>query len=305
MSDSLFDQPVPRRYVHRAAVSEVMLTAFHQDGPDAFVLAAQWPRGHGFYRTEHGLHDPLLLAETVRQVGLMVGHAGYGVPFENPYIMSGLSYRITPAGLACGSTPTDLVLETGCHDVQRRGGQLAGLTYRMRIHRGMTEIGEASAAFTCVSPAVYRRLRGPAAGAEVRPLPLPTPVAPGLVGRDHPADTALAPTPEGDRWLIRSNLDHPVLFDHPVDHVPGMVIMESMRQAARLVLADPGAVVTGFDVDFLRFVELDAPAELTARVEPGRGGRPLSHDGATAVGVAVEQGGAVVAEGNLLVRGRD
>lgn len=290
----LFGQAVPRRLVHRAAVSEVLLTGYLPIGPDAFRFGAQWPRSHSFYRVSAGMHDPLLVAETVRQVGLMTGHSGYGVPLDSAYIMHGLSYEITPAGLVSGPRPTELLLDVRCGNVRRRGNRLLGLDFQVLLHRDGELVGRGASGFTCTSPTAYRRLRGDAgAGPAGR---LPAPVAPGQVGRDDPADVTLAPTGAPDAWTVRSNRDHPVLFDHPVDHIPGMLLLESMRQAALLAVDDPQALAVGLEADFASFAEFDAPATVRARTEaPGR-------DGTVPVRVVVAQHRDRVAEG--LVRTR-
>ncbi|WP_281275492.1 AfsA-related hotdog domain-containing protein [Saccharothrix australiensis] len=41
----------------------------------------------------------------------------------------------------------------------------------------------------------------------------------------------LSPVGRSDSWLPRVDRRHPVLFDHPVDHVPGMALQEAGRQA--------------------------------------------------------------------------
>nr|WP_160159916.1 AfsA-related hotdog domain-containing protein [Streptomyces sp. SLBN-31] len=49
---------VPKELVHRASVAEVMLTDWARRSEDHFTLAAQWPRGHSFFTTIDGCHDP-------------------------------------------------------------------------------------------------------------------------------------------------------------------------------------------------------------------------------------------------------
>jgi 2-oxo-3-(phosphooxy)propyl 3-oxoalkanoate synthase len=50
---------------------------------------------------------------------------------------------------------------------------------------------------------------------------------------------------------------HPTLFDHPLDHVPGMLSIEAVRQAVQSEA--PRALLTGVDVTFARYIEFDAP----------------------------------------------
>ena len=48
---------------------------------------------------------------------------------------------------------------------------------------------------------------------------------------------------------------HPVHFDHPQDHVPGMMLIDAARQAA--LLSVPNAQVRGLTAEFTHFVEID------------------------------------------------
>jgi hypothetical protein len=66
--------------------------------------------------------------------------------------------------------------------------------------------------------------------------------------------------------------DHPYFFDHPCDHVPGMLLLEGCGQLARSAATQASrsaaAQLYSCDVNFVQFVELDVPTTLTARVSP-------------------------------------
>jgi hypothetical protein len=101
-------------------------------------------------------------------------------------------------------------------------------------------------------------------------------------------DVVLSPVGEPDRWQLRVDTRHPVLFDHMVDHVPGMLLLEAARQAAAATLGHaclPLAVAS----EFLRYVELDAPCAIEACLVAGTG-----EEGARTVLVTGRQGGATV-----------
>lgn len=68
---------IPREYVHKAAQSEVLLTGWEPQSAEDFTIRAQWPRAHSFYDVINGRHDPLLIAETVRQAVPLLSHLGY------------------------------------------------------------------------------------------------------------------------------------------------------------------------------------------------------------------------------------
>lgn len=285
-----FEQPVPRRFVHRAAVSEVLLTHFMPDeSTDSFKVCAQWPREHSFYRTRAGYHDPLLLSEAIRQTGLLIGHAGYGIPLDHHFIMNRLSFDIDPQGLRRGDAPTDLSFSATCFNLEYRRKQLIGCECTLAVHRDSTRVGTGSYRFVTTSPGVYARMRGQAADPGAREQPaVPGCVEPALVGRDHPADVVLAEIGSRSRWLLRPDLGHPVLFEHAVDHLPGMMLVEAARQAAHRVLQPGHVLVTGMVSEFAKYAELGVLTEVTAQRED-------AHDDRQTVRVVLTQEGEQVA----------
>jgi A-factor biosynthesis hotdog domain len=83
----------------------------------------------------------------------------------------------------------------------------------------------------------------------------------------------LAGSPMGEvRYTAIVDHTHPCFFDHPLDHLPGALVIEVYRQAAIAAAAamgagEPaGAVITGCDVQLSDFAELEAPIECSARV---------------------------------------
>ncbi|MFE4171378.1 ScbA/BarX family gamma-butyrolactone biosynthesis protein [Streptomyces sp. NPDC056909] len=262
---------VPREYVHRAALAEVLLTGWRRIDEARFSVTGQWPRLHPFFSAVDGLHDPLLAAETIRQVGSLLAHAEFGTPLGHHFLLRDLSLTVEPRHLAIGGVPACLELEVFCPQIRRRGGELSGLRYEAVVRRDGRTVATGGAAFVCAAPAVYRRLRGERASrSDVRRPPLTAPVPPGSVGRSTAYDVVLSPTGEERVWLLRVDTGHPVLFDHPVDHIPGMVLLEAARQAANSVLPGGARVLTGFTAEFPRFAELDAECRIEIRALPER-----------------------------------
>ncbi|MEU8779700.1 ScbA/BarX family gamma-butyrolactone biosynthesis protein [Streptomyces sp. NPDC048606] len=259
---------VPKELVHRASVAEVLLTDWDRIGEDRFRVTAQWPRSHSFYTPlEGGFHDPLLCGETIRQIGSLLAHAEYGVPFGHHFLWWDVSLSVHPEHLQVRPTPASLDIDVHCTEVKRRGGSLSGLTYEAVVHREGHVVARGRLSYTCTSPAVYQRLRPDhTLEADHSPLPLTAPVAPQSVGRLSPTDVVLSPLGEPDHWQLRVDTLHPVLFDHPVDHVPGMTLLEAARQAATAALGRSSLLPLSMDSDFKRYVELDLPCLIKARV---------------------------------------
>ncbi|RKE19903.1 ScbA/BarX family gamma-butyrolactone biosynthesis protein [Streptomyces sp. TLI_171] len=283
---------VPREYVHRAAVAEVLLTNWdavdeeRADGARDFVVRAQWPRGHALFAQERGYQDPMLLVESVRQVGALLAHAEFDVPFGHQFLMWDMSYDAGPELFLAGGVPTEVELRTTCTDIVRRGNTLSEMRYQVTAVRDGRPLATASAGFRCLSPAIYRRLRD---GRPRTAVPLPLGALPHTeVGRPGIGHVVLArPLPgDGNRWQLRVDTEHPIFFDHPVDHVPGMVLLEAARQAAYAATGLTDAVLTAAASTFTKYVELDSPCWIEARTgTAGEGGRSVSvrgvQDGAT------------------------
>ncbi|MFJ9034958.1 ScbA/BarX family gamma-butyrolactone biosynthesis protein [Streptomyces sp. NPDC102274] len=258
---------VPKEFVHRAGVAEVMLTGWHRKSENHFGMTAQWPRGHSFFTHVAGHHDPLIAAETIRQAGALLAHAEYGVPLGHHFLMSDLSLATHPAHLLAGSTPASLDIDITCREVKKRRDTLTGLRYDTVIRRDGHTAATGSAAFTCTSPTVYRRLRAGRLHNNHPTLPLTAPTAPQNVGRTSPTDVVLSPTTNPHRWQLRVDTRHPVLFEHPVDHIPGMMLLEAARQAttATLGYTTPPLTITG---QFTRYAELDTPCHIETHHTP-------------------------------------
>ena len=260
---------VPKEYVHRASVAEVMLTDWERTGQDRFTVSAQWPRGHSFFTAVEGRHDPLIAAETIRQAGALLAHAEFGVPLGHHFLMWDLAIDVRPEHLLVGGAPASLELDISCPEIKRRGRSLAGLRYEAVIRRDGQIVADAGASFSCTSPAVYRRVRAHRTpDSDLCRLPLTAPVAPQSVGRMSPMDVVLSPLTENHRWQLRVDSRHPVLFDHPVDHIPGMVLIEAARQATATALGR-SFLPQSLTSTFHRYAELDTPCIIEAHPAPG------------------------------------
>jgi hypothetical protein len=263
---------VPKEFVHRASIAEVLLTDWQRTGEDRFTVSAQWPRGHSFFTPVEDRHDPLIAAETIRQSGLLLAHAEFAVPLDHSFVMHDLTLTVDPAHLLVGPAPASLTIDVTCCDITRRRGRLASLRYRTVLRRAGHVVATGDASCACTPPAVYRRLRGERRH-HTPPLPLTAPTAPQTVGRTSPTDVVLTPLAEPGTWQLRVDTRHPVLFDHPLDHIPGMLLLEAARQATSACLGRPSPPLS-LSTAFTNYAELDAPCRIQARRVPAPGPTP-------------------------------
>ncbi|WP_331742356.1 hypothetical protein OG782_37605 (plasmid) [Streptomyces sp. NBC_00876] len=268
---------VAKEYVHRDSLAEVFLTGCDTRDGLRFSLTGQWPRAHTLFRSLDGAsHDPLQAAETFRQAGIYLAHVEFGVPLGHNFVMSNITYTTDMSNLRIESGPTDFDLEARCTDIVRRRGVASRLQLEFAIRRNGQLLATGGGQFSVIPPAVYNRLRAHRADhppvAATKPHPVRAPLPPATVGRTFTTDVVLSPTDAPSRWLLTPDLNHPILFDHKGDHVPGMVLLEGARQAACALMAPKSFTPASASNDFHRYAELDRPCwvEVT-RVTPEAG----------------------------------
>lgn len=295
------DQAVPyvaKELVHRRHADQVLLTGIRQVEEHTFTVTARWPGGHQFHGPVTGAwSDPQLLIETIRQAGLLLCHESYALPLKQRFVLQGVSCAADEEKLLPQFEPTDLRLEVSCAEVQARGDVLKGMRMTAEVYRDEERVGVGTLPFTCLPPPVYARLRGEVPFSDDPGLPaLPAPVSSWSVGRVRSRDVLLAPTAWDATWELRVERDHPVIYDHPLDHVSGMAIIESMRQAAQLATGLPLAQSPSLETSFTRYVEHSTPCLITTGTPEQLG------DGRVAVSVQALQDGTEAARGKVVLR---
>lgn len=285
---------------HRTDPADSFVTGWRAEPGGRFTVRVEWPRRHRFFDVPGtGRQDPLLLAETTRQVTMMLAHAAYGAPLDDHFVMHSMHFTAVPgAPWQDWSEPVSVTAACRARAAGRR--PLHTLVSELDFHRGGRLLGRGGGSLTALSATAYRRLRGgaaPSAGAAdpaVPPVPPVVPVVPpeGLppeaVARGRARDVVLAPGPHEGSWWLRLDVSHPTLFRRPNDHVPGLLLLEAARQVAVAGwsprFAEPASAVIGFS----RYAALDRPCLLTGYARPDAG------PGAPVVETVGEQDGAEV-----------
>ncbi len=259
---------VAREYVHRAALAEVFLTGWRERSSDTFTVTAQWPRFHSFYADESGVYDPMLLCETIRQTFPLLAHAAYGMPMEHALSWSRFQYSVNPQKLTIRERPAELELRVRCHDIKYQRSVPARMAMTIEVYRDEQLMAVAETNFGCHSRAVYQRLRQGRTDAQALMRTAAATLAhaaetPERTGRTRPRDVVIAPTGTAGDCLLRVDTAHPIFFDHPLDHAPGMLILEAISQCSRAAFGDTApAVVPSMDITFNQYVEFDSPCRL-------------------------------------------
>jgi len=314
-----FDATVPRELVHKQSVHEVLLTDARQLGEHEYVTAGQLPRTHSFYSDgsyNDGVsirYDTMLPMELKRQSGVLIAHRWYDVPHGHRFVFLGIDLAVQhPEALSIGGAPALAVMSTRVIDRRFRGETLTTYSletaYRIDGVDACTSVGSV---MFMPRPAYEAMRRKQREAQGLRPEPPHQsarrrfPVAPSLLGRHNESNvvlSGLAREHGSDRYEADVVVDdrHPCLFDHRLDHVPGMLLLEAHRQIAvaatadRLGVSPTRLIVTGTGAGFASFAELDLPLLCDATVAAAS-----EDDGAIRVATRLMQGGGTVSDGHF------
>ncbi|MFF1903449.1 ScbA/BarX family gamma-butyrolactone biosynthesis protein [Kitasatospora sp. NPDC058218] len=274
------------RLVGKSMAAEALVTDWGDVCGATQWVTVQWPHDHPFY-AEGGRYSPLLFTESARQALSVLSHAVHGIPLGYRFGLERIRTSVNSDELRTTSGPARIDLRISHSSITRRRLGSAHLVSQVEARRAGRHLGTAELHYTSHPPALYDRLRGryaDAGEAFARAIPLTLPAPATLVGRLHRRDVVISPTGTAGRWQLRTDTGHRVLFDHPHDHVPGMVLLEAVVQATQAARPHPMVPVV-FDSTFLRYVEFDQPCRLTVAPEPPDAeGRPRTRVDATQAG---------------------
>ncbi|MEU5237371.1 ScbA/BarX family gamma-butyrolactone biosynthesis protein [Streptomyces lydicus] len=259
---------VPREFVHRPIVDDILVTSWRRQDDSHFSVTAQWPEEHGYFASQDGRHHLILTGETIRQAGLLLSHTELGVPVGHHFILGDLDYTTYPEHLDAGRGQIGLSIDVTCSKMRMRAGTLAGARFDMTLRAADRIVATGHSHVTVASPAVYRRIRGEHLTARRTLGPLPTCVPPRLTGSTSEHDVLLSPTDRPDSWLLRIAPGHAAVVNPANDHVPGMVLLDAAQQAAHALTAPGTFVPYAFGTTFHRYAEHGTPCAIEAHRVP-------------------------------------
>lgn len=243
-------------YTHLRHSTTLLVKDWRKQGPDTHLISVRWPSNNTTSSA-----DPRLLAQTIRQCGLLVAHAEYGVPTSHHTLLHCLNITTEPGFHADEGAEFEVKLKVT--RTEKRSATLS-MVFHVR-DRGCT-VAIADTLFAWVSPAAYQRMRGRRLSVDWASWPVARPTAPHTVGRLHESDVLLASGGSRYRWQLRNDVSNILLFDHPVDHVPGLVLLEAAQQAGHAFMHPRPVEFTDISIEFTQYVEFDEPCWL--EVEP-------------------------------------
>ena len=269
-----FERAVARKLTHRQSISEVFVTDVHPISADTFVAGIQLPRRHALFGSPATRVDSHLIIEIIRQLTIVTCHTFYDVPLTSKFLMSGVGCVINElaeiAFVAGGST--DCVVTLRGRDVVRRpSGDLRSIRVDMEVVRAGLVVATGHGDAIIAGPNVYSRIRGERANhssLDFRRDPGDH-VESATVGYSAESDVVLAAS-GAEHWRLSVDTTNPFYFDHPLDHVPGVLAIEAARQAIRIAQEDPQLDLARVEVSLAHVLEFGEPIDvLLMRTAPG------------------------------------
>jgi hypothetical protein len=272
---------VAREFVHRLVPSQVLLTDVRAAGPDAYRAVAQWPRARTAPEPpgRAARTDPLMVAETLRQLGIFLPLRYYGVDPASRLLIEELSFVLDPAAEpADHPTGTEVTCAAQVRPAGAAGsGPPHSLALTVELSAKGRPFARADGVARVLSLAAYRAVRNrrrlvrEQTEAEAGPDPAQRaePVAPDLVGAFGPHDVLVALDAQGATRIAPADPHHPFFHDHPSDHLTGVTLIGAVRQAEALRRGRPGLRMVSCALKATRFTEPEPPAG----IEIADGGR--------------------------------
>jgi 2-oxo-3-(phosphooxy)propyl 3-oxoalkanoate synthase len=274
-----FETTVPRALVHKNAVSEVLVTDSRAVSTRTILCAAQLPPLHRLHGPRAGHHELLGIAEATRQAAELIAHRHLGVAQTQAFIFRSIElHTVNREALSVEGPQANLVFELTLEN--QRGATEDPTSFELlgTLHLNGRPIGAGRGSCLFIKPKDYETLRGTPSTEQGTPEPTFSGpdsgrALPDLVGRMS-SDVTITPPCHDDETteacLVVDRL-HPSFFDHPQDHVPGSLLLESLRQlalarACALSREDASAwLLTGVTATFDRFAEPYEPVRCVAR----------------------------------------
>lgn len=245
---------------------------------------------------EGGREHPLTLVEAFRQSVIATCHAVYGVPLTSAFAMKTIGIEVFDPETMENSRDQGSIYLTLSFTLNYRDETLASSTVEVSFARGGAVFARGRASLALLPPKVYDRVRQGAVKREYR-SERPR-LAAGEVGAVDDASVLLGAARRSDSWPIALDTGHPGYFDHPADHVPGMLVLEAIRQAVHAAGAEEAPTV--WAAEFHRYVELEASLDVRVTRSPcGRWEATVLADGEPAVTALAHSGQKAAAASSL------
>lgn len=274
---------VDKRLAHKWAIGEVLLTSFEAVDENSMRLTAYLPQSHFFYNDRPGslrTNDFAVIVEACRQACFLVAHELLQVPKEQQFLLKSIEAALVESRPM--TSQHEIEIAAVVRGQRFRGSSLSGMFWDFSVSDEDGTFATASFEQTWIDRTPWRQTRelmrvsrgleGPSPFSTGRLVP---PTDPASVGRAFAENVVIGdPRHDQSRWTAQASLttDHPTLFDHPIDHVYGMVQLEMARQLCVAALSrsqglDPQEfALSATKSEYMTTGELDLPLDVVAEL---------------------------------------
>lgn len=280
--------------VHKQNLDAILVHRVTRTSADGFSCLVALPTDAEYFGGDPA--DLLFIAEVVRQATVFVAHAYYSVPFGHQFLMPALSIHLNKDNKDINIDPTTTIAIEMVVSASKRKGVVSSLEIRMKLRAPEHSVGQATTNALIVAPHIYRRLRLSAtsqiASARSESRSTAQDLEGSLTKFRHLGAPAgpLSPTDwPAHQYLLRVDTADRFFFDHELDHVPGMLIVDAARQAVHALDPALEGPLRSLRIEFCRVIELGLRTTVTAQTDG-------VHEGGR---VEFRQDGKLCAFGNL------
>lgn len=237
---------------HRSTPSDLLVTHMRRRAEMVWEVGFSVPRSHWLCHPTPGPVPPTLVAETLRQAGLAVCVEGLGLGPSVHFVISALT-------LSTGNTELmfprfgawEGIAVVSFSDIVYR----KGLASRLEVDYQIGDTVSAHISAQALSQSDYRAVRRNA-----------TYLDEVIVESEDTLLVNPVVTETSAEATLGVNEADPFFFDHPVDHLPGMLLFHSAVVLHERATGSPAASVT---IAFPSFAELRTPTRLRAAIDGG------------------------------------
>lgn len=229
-----------RHLIHRPKSAAHFLLNSRSTQEERFALAGEMPYDHPLFNDGLGqVHDPQIFVDIVRNVGSFVGRRYFRIPLDRLCRFDSVEFALpTPAAWRVGESPAQMAMDVSATPTPVTTGVPGGLRLdgTLAINGVASCTGHAELRFLAPDPHHHRMVGRPWARARGLGYGLP-PASPHTVGRCDPRNVVVStPTNTDDTLSTQLLVDsgHPVFFSGNSEVVPGLLLVEAVRQTSIL-----------------------------------------------------------------------
>jgi 2-oxo-3-(phosphooxy)propyl 3-oxoalkanoate synthase len=301
-----FDRTVDPREVWSLAPETTFVTDWHYDRDhEVFEIATRLPRAHLRYSdTPNPYPDIVLLSQLASQAGVIVVAELLDVSLDSTFLLRRLAITLDPLEANVVSRDaTRFTLTTdreGTWFKTRRTGTPPTGSMIARCALEGRPSGTLEVQGIWVDDRTYEIYRRMGGSVEPEPLPAEAADPEPHTGRSLPRNRAVSRLQDGEgpgryAGTVLVDEDDPTFYERPLDHVPGLLLLDAVKQGTTAAVCRersvPASRVVVDSAEFLfsRFAELHAPVHCHVDVSGGL----------RAVKSECTQGGRAVCKANL------